>query len=73
VKTEISAYKEIIRVLQEELHKNELINNTKPSQQDYSDDCSKPQQIKDATIKNYKRNYDFNSNLIQIISTTPNR
>jgi hypothetical protein len=78
VETEILSYEKIIKVLQEELYKEELLNNTESSEQeDFSGDSFKAQPIKDdwvqVTTKNYRKNDDFNSNLVQIIPTTNNR
>jgi hypothetical protein len=65
-------------VLQEESYKKELLNNTESSEQEDCSGCHfKAQLIKDdwaqVTTTNYRKNYDFNSNLIQIIPTTANR
>jgi hypothetical protein len=78
VKTEILSYEKIIKVLQEELYNKELLNKTEPSEQkDYSGDYFNVQPVKEEWVqvatKNYRKNNDFNSNLIKINPTTANR
>jgi hypothetical protein len=68
---DILSYKEIIKVLQEELSKKES-----SEQKDYSGDLTKVQSVKEdwvhATNKNSRKLNEFNSNFIQIIPTTVN-
>jgi hypothetical protein len=78
VKNEILSYEKLIKVLEEELYKKELFNKTESLEQKYySGDHFKVQPVKEDWVqvatKNYRKNNDFNSNLIQIIPITANR
>jgi hypothetical protein len=64
-------------VLQEELHQKNLLNNAEPAVQDLSVEYFRLQSVQEgwtqSLSKNYKKKYNFNSELIQIFPATTNR
>jgi hypothetical protein len=77
-KTDILSLEKIIKMLQEELNmKMTSSNDESPVQGKLADECFKAQLPQggwtQSSSKNYKKNYDLNSNLIQLVPASQNR
>jgi hypothetical protein len=78
VRTELLCYEKVIKVSQEEIYQKELLNKAESkAQKDNPGDQLKFQPVKvdwvQVATKNYRKNINCNSNLIQIIPTTASR
>jgi hypothetical protein len=78
VKTEILSFEKIMKMLQEQLNMKRATNNDKSSVQGNSaDECFKIHSLQggwtQSSSKNYKKNYDLNSNQIQLVPASQNR